>query len=82
MKPSFKDYAAEEVDEILNGRTLLAPEDLLPRWKLSSKELRKLYSGQHPSGVYLPAIRFGLKTVRFRLCDVVRVEHELYGREI
>jgi hypothetical protein len=82
LKKPYIDYAAEEIGEILDGKALLAPQDLLSRWKISAKELKKLCSGTHPSGAFLPSVRFGLKTIRFRLRDVVRVEHELYEREL
>jgi hypothetical protein len=77
---TFEQYSSEEADAISNGEKLVCPEMLLDRWGISKKELRKIINGQHRSGVHLPALRFGAKTKRFRLTDVVRAEFELYER--
>ena len=81
MPTSFNEYASEEADAIVNGERLVAPEMLMDRWAISRKELLKIVNGNHPSGVHLPALRFGSKTVRFRVADVVQVEYALYGRD-
>ena len=81
METSAETYANEEADAISNGEKLVAPEMLMDRWMISRKELLKIVNGHHRSGVHLPALRFGSKTIRFRLADVVRVEYELYGRD-
>jgi hypothetical protein len=81
MQTTFEDYASEESDAIANGDRLVAPEMLRDRWGISQKELLKIVNGIHRSGVHLPALRFGSKTMRFRLADVVRVEYEIYGRD-
>ena len=78
---SLDDYASAEANAIVSGERLVAPEMLLDRWAISKKELLKFINGTHPSGVHLPAPRFGSKTVRFRLADVVQVEHALYCRD-
>jgi hypothetical protein len=74
----LKEYASCEADSILKGERLVAPEMLMERWQISRKEVMKLANGHHPSGVFLPSVRFGSKTVRFRLTDVVEVEYRLY----
>ncbi len=79
MKTTYEDYASEEADAIINGEKLVAPEMLMDRWKISRKEVMKIANGNHPSGVHLPGVRFGSKTIRFRLADVVRAEYDLYG---
>ena len=81
METTFEDYASEESDAIVNGEKLVAPETLMDRWMISRKELLNLVNGHHRSGIHLRALRFGSKTIRFRLSDVVRVEYEMYGRE-
>lgn len=76
-----EDCARAEADAVTRGDRLVAPEMLLERWGIAKKELRRLCAGTHPSGVRLPAIVFSLKTIRFRLADVLAAEHALYGRE-
>ena len=78
MHINLKKYASNESESILNGERLVAPEMLMDRWQISRKEVMKLANGHHPSGVFLPSLRFGSKTVRFRLADVVEVEYRLY----
>jgi hypothetical protein len=82
MDTTYNEYASEETDAIVNGEKLVAPEMLTDRWGISQSELLKLVNGNHRSGVHLPALRFGSKTMRFRLVDVVRVEYEMYGRDL
>ena len=82
MDKTYNEYASEETDAIVNGEKLVAPEMLTDRWGISQSELLKLVNGNHRSGVHLPALRFGSKTMRFRLVDVVRVEYEMYGRDL
>jgi hypothetical protein len=74
-------YTAQESEAILAGDKLVAPEMLTARWKISQRELHKFVRGSHPSGIRLPALHFGKKTLRFRLADVVKVEHALYNRD-
>ena len=78
METTFKTYAAKKPMPS-QRREAVAPEMLMDRWMISKKELLKIVKGHHRSGVHLPALRFGSKTIRFRLADVVRVEYELYG---
>ena len=84
---TFDEYAAQESTGVLNGDKLVAPEQLLERWKITPGELRKLYRGRHSSGLLLPVIEFGPKTKRFRLTDVLWLEYQLMknvttGREV
>ena len=79
---TFETYASEVADAISNGEKLVAPEMLMNRWMISKKELLKIVNGHHPSGAHLPALRFGSKTMRFRVTDVIKVEFEMYGRDL
>jgi hypothetical protein len=81
MKLNLAEYTREEIDAIIKGEKLLAPETLTARWGISLRELHKLVNGNHNSGAHLPAVRFGSKTTRFRVVDVIKVEHEMYGRD-
>ena len=76
---TLQEYASQEAGCVLNGDKLVAPEQLEERWGVSRAELRRMWRGE-VSGVYLPPLRFGQRTIRFRLADVLRVEWELYGR--
>ncbi|MFC1526767.1 hypothetical protein ACFL6X_08175 [Candidatus Latescibacterota bacterium] len=76
---TFEDYAREETDNVLSGEKLLAPEQVMERWGITKKELQKYHRGEHPSGLFLPAHRFGKRTIRYRLRDVLRVEFESLG---
>ena len=75
---TLKEYAEQESQNILNGDKLVAPEQLEERWGLSREELRRIWRGEHPR-VRLTPMRFGQRTFRFRMSDVLRVEWELYG---
>lgn len=75
MQTTFEDYASEESDAIANGDKLVAPEMLRDRWRISQKELLKIVNDNHKSGIHLPALRFGSKTMRFsaRRCRQSRI---------
>jgi hypothetical protein len=73
-KTSFKEYAAEESEKILNGERLLAPEQVMDRLTITRRQLQELHRGENPKGLFLPAYRLGSKTIRYRLADVLRVE--------
>ena len=78
LDQTFEDYAKEEVGAVLRGDRLLAPEQIMERWGISRRELYKFHRGEHGSGVLLPALKLGKKTIRYRLRDVLRVEHEIF----
>lgn len=79
-KTSFKEYAAEESEKILNGERLLAPEQVMKRLTITRRQLQELHRGENPKGLFLPAYRLGKKTIRYRLIDVLRVEwHAMQG---
>ena len=72
-------YSAEEADNILRAAPLMTEADLMRRWgHTDNRQIRKLVSGRHPSGIHLPAIRFSNKVLRFRPIDVARVEEDLW----
>ena len=73
---SFKDYADQEANGLLNGERLLAPEQVMERLTITRRQLQELHRGEHPRGLYLPAYRLGKKTIRYRLSDVLRLEWE------
>ena len=78
---SFEEYAKEVEIGVLNDEQFLAPEQVMKRWGITKRELSKYHRGEHPSGLVLPAYRFGRKTIRYRLRDVLWVEYEsLSGR--
>jgi hypothetical protein len=75
-RPTFQQYAAEEIGKIANGEKLLAPEQVMERLTITRRQLQTLHRGTHPRGLFLPACRLGKKTIRYRLQDVLRLEWE------
>ncbi len=78
-KPDLKEYLKEETDRILDGERLLVPEQVMKRWGISREQLKKLQAGRNRRGIQLHSVKIGAKTVRFRLKDVLAVEHTCYG---
>ncbi|MBI2503807.1 MAG: hypothetical protein HYW07_11320 [Candidatus Latescibacteria bacterium] len=62
-RPTFKDYAAQESEKLLNGERLLAPAQVMERLTITRKQLQALHRGVHPRGLFLPAYRLGKKTM-------------------
>ena len=73
----FKEYAKQEGEAILNGERLLAPEQVMARFGITRRQLQELHRGENPKGLYLPAYRLGLKTIRYRLKDVLKLEWDM-----
>jgi hypothetical protein len=71
---SFKEYAAQETERLLQGERLLAPEQVMERLVITRRQLQELHRGENPQGLFLPPYRLGKKTIRYRLSDVLRLE--------
>ena len=71
---TFEEYSKQEGPNLLNGDTLLAPEQVMARLRITRRQLQQLHRGEHPRGLYLPACRLGKKTIRYRRLDVIRLE--------
>ena len=70
----FREYEKQEAEAILSGEKLLAPEQVMARFGITRRQLQELHRGENPRGLFLPAYRLGLKTIRYRLKDVLELE--------
>ena len=75
-KAELEAYIQQETDAILQGEKLLAPEQVMERLGITRRQLMALHRGENSHGLYLPVIRLGKKTIRYRLVDVLRLEFE------
>jgi hypothetical protein len=80
-KSNFKAYVYQETNAVLNGETLLTPEQVMARLGITKRQLQTIHRGENPKGLYLPAYRLGKKTIRYRLKDVLRLEWESLHKE-
>ena len=71
---SFEEYVQAERSGLINGKKLLAPEQVMERLCISRKKLRALCREKGDHGVRLPALKLGHKTLRFREADVLFLE--------
>ena len=72
----FEDYVKEETEPFLKGNKLLTPEMVIERLGITKRQLQELTRGENPHGLFLPAIRLGKKTIRYRMIEVLRLEFE------
>ena len=73
-RPTLEDYLREEAEAVSTGQPLLAPEQVMERLGISWKQLQNLHSGYSRTGLRLPYVKLGSKTIRYRLRDVVELE--------
>ena len=71
---SFEEYVQAERSGLISGKKLMAPEQVMERLGITRKKLRSLCGGKGTSGVRLPVLRLGHKTLRFREADVLFLE--------
>ena len=67
-------YTREEWEGALSGERLLSPEHVVKRLGITKRQLQELHSRDDCTGLFLPPLRLGKKTVRYRLKDVLRLE--------